>query len=398
MNVYLKRELSVMFRLLLLILFLSYLPGCGSNDSPLHEENEEVGVGVGGTGTGASSVTTGAIKMLGNVISVGGVEIDISAARIENGFGDPLRVSDLQLGMWVHVTAGSFGEAAPLVGERVVVQAEVVGKITNINKPRRNFYVLGRLIQADDRTVLGGFSTFDELNIGDTVEVYGPSVSRKILATRVSRSDVMTRMTLGGVITGLTPETFAIDQVIVDYSTAAIVVNGGLKSGLSVLVEGPGVLANGTFKATRVVDTTSPAVKTSSVQIIGVISEFEGTSQVRVGAMVVDATRAQFFDGAVVDLKVGNYVRVQGNVRNGTLIANRIQFRGSFDPDVLTFTRTITELRSLSEVVAEDVTIDASAAVFRTGVAQQLQMHKKIRVRGRLRENIFVAEEIWILD
>jgi hypothetical protein len=374
------------------------LSACGGSSSSRQEEDAEAGVGVGGSGTGPSSVTTGAIQSLGNTITIGNVAIDIRAARIENGFGDPLAISDLQLGMWVRVTASTLNQTTDLqVAESVVAQPELMGKITNMNRPLRNFHVLGRLVQADDMTVLGGLSSFDELNIGDSVEVFGSNTSRKILATRISRKDAATRMTFGGSVSMLTSTTFTVDSIVIDYTSARVAVDGGLRNGVDVLAEGVGVLANNTFKATRVVSTTSPPLKTSSIEVMGVVSEFSGLSSFRIGDITVDASQAQIFDGIRSDIRLGTYLRAQGSFSDGLLVATRAQMRGRFDPELLTLTRTITEFRSISDFTAGDVVIDASSAAFLSGTKEQLRSQQKLRIRGRVNVNRVVAEEVWVL-
>jgi Domain of unknown function (DUF5666) len=307
-----------------------------------------IGACGGGGGSGSASSTAvatekefvaGTVTGFGSVI-VEGVRYDDSAAKVQIEY-DPAApkaapVSDLKLGMQLIVQVAKAG-----VADTVVSGSEVLGPITSLATD--GFVVAGQTVKisidAASPTVFDGVANLAGLVINDRVEVHGSrDANNNIVATRIERKNpsdvVMTRVVGTIAAINATAKTFTVGGLLVSYSDATklLPANTTLAS-----------LANGQIVA--VFSSASPTAAGITAKTIAVKKGIDSQNP-------VDADKAW----------------VGGHVRDLNFAAKTFNLKG--------------------------VAVDASAATFSNGTANDLANARKVRVTGVFQGGVLKATDV----
>src|SRR5512140_2036232 len=172
-----------------------------------------IGASEGGGGvTGTGSVAFGAISDFGSIF-VNGVEYFTNTADIEVD-GTPGTQEQLRVGMVVRVDGLVFGNSGTGQAATVKYDPDIRGVgdgTATANATGPFFTVDGIGVQATDRTFVDGALTAGQLGAGDRVEVSGlrDDNTGNVVALRISRVNVAAGTALTGMISSVTPTTFA---------------------------------------------------------------------------------------------------------------------------------------------------------------------------------------------
>jgi hypothetical protein len=353
------------------------------------------GVDSGGTGVAPQSFASGPITGFGSIV-VAGVHFDESTAQVQDADGNARVASDLRLGMTVEVRGGAIapdadGNAAA-TATSVVMDSAVRGPVEASDLAAQTLTVLGQNVDVTigtvfDPALVGGLAA---LATGDVVEVWGTFVAAtgRIVATRIEPRSAVASYALRGAIAGLDPiaQTFTIGATRVAY--AGIVPPPALANGSVVRIAVSTLpLAGPAWNALLIGNGAPSPDDRPQAQVEGVVSAFSSTTQFAVNGTPVDASGAQFPDGAA-GLALGVAVQVQGATRGGVLVATQVQLEGGNVPgggkyDVR---GAITALDGARQTfVVRGVTVSYAGNVdFHKGTAADLAVGRVVEARGRL--------------
>ena len=357
------------------------------------EDGKLAGVGSGGTGPGTASV--GPITGFGSV-HVNGIRFDDAAAVIRTEDGAGLDRSQLDLGMWVEVlgsvdASGTSGRADEI---RVVRAAR--GVVTDVDLQRNEFRVLGALVLVNANTLFGGTigtAGLDGLRVGDAVDVHGALDDRgaRIFATRVQR------VTAGpfsrrGRISALTPTTFMLGGLTVNYAAARVDAPQGLADGVLVTVIAAAPPVAGVLNADRVIAVPEFPSSVFEVALEGVVNQFDSLASFRVAHTRIDATQASVSGGDRTDIKLGARLFVRGTIVQGVLVAREVVVLGAIVPPLPAIASgPITVFNSVSDFQVRGTRIDASAATFVNGTAVSLAVGRVVVAQGSIVNGVLRA-------
>jgi Domain of unknown function (DUF5666) len=179
------------------------------------------GVGEGGTGAPVQSVSIGVV----DAISIDSVMLtkdmrpyDVKNARVADGFGAPLALSDLKQGMWVQIDG--LASTAAVGADSVRLEPAVRGVVTGTFP----LTVLGSQVIAYASTVRDGPAATSPLQIGQLVEVHGRLGRQgEIEASRIEKLPATdTRPSeLRGLVRSVdaSAKTLVLENQLVDYGT-----------------------------------------------------------------------------------------------------------------------------------------------------------------------------------
>ena len=317
------------------LLMLAGLTSCGGGSITL------AGGGTGGTGLGVVT-GFGSVLIDGNTFDVAPDTKyfidgeDVGKTRFESTFGGAeaaggavalFRVRDVGSNDFVDGTL-----------EDIDARTAIKGPVTG----RDPLQILGQTLVVTGDTVLAGFSSIDELDIGDEVEVYGfTRADNVILATRLQRKSPgdLQEWKLTGFVTASQPAGFAI-------GTQAVSLNGVVAGDCGAAVPPVGRFVE--IKAFR--DQGFDPLVASDVECKagGLIGELDDNVALRrIQGFVSAVTQNSFTVGGAglegqsvrltgttafrhglrEDLVVGAKVEVTGQVADGVLTATRVTFR-----------------------------------------------------------------------
>jgi hypothetical protein len=309
----------------LLLATLATLGGCGGVDS-------------GGTGTGASSTyAVGPINGFGSII-VNGVRYDESSASIDDDDGRMRTKDELKLGMQAEVLASAITTSAGVssaTASSIRVRSEIVGVLEAIDTASARLSVLGQNVDVVATTVFdaalpGGLAA---LMPGDVLEVYATLdlAAGRYVASRIERRSSASVYKLRGAVAelSLAAKTITIGRAVIDWS--------GVPPTDPATTLAPGRLVRITLATTAVAGVWRATALSSDVprpddravaEIEGRVTAFTSTSSFAVNGIAVDATTAVFPNGSA-GLALGAGVEVVGSLRDGVLIASRVQVDGN---------------------------------------------------------------------
>jgi hypothetical protein len=257
-----------------------------------------------------------------------------------------------------------------------------------------SFVVAGQQVNAGAAAFVGG--TAANLANGVGVSVDGTIANGVLNASTIQflpGTPAPTPVTITGSITGfVSASNFAVAGQNVDASSANF--SGGsasdLSNGRTVTVKG--VIRNGTLMAQSV--SFPPPPVTTTLDIQGQISNFQGVSSFVVAGQRVNASQATISNGNASDLGNGRQVEVKGTLQNGVLVATSVQIQDSAEPQEISVEGLITNFQSVKSFVVAGRKIDASAAHFEGGSASNLANGVKVQVEGTLSGQIVVATHV----
>jgi hypothetical protein len=313
------------------------------------------GGGVGGTG-----VTTGPITAFGSIF-VNEIEwfIDNSEIEFDEQMGSE---DDLRIGMVVRVEGEIDREAGTGQAQRVYFDDELEGPIERITDVGldgliKELLILGRTVQiqagvtqfdddeGDDEEDSDSDFGFDTIAVGDVVEVSGLiDQNGTIRATHIELEGEIkfgvTEVELKGIIEGFVDGSseFMIGAVTVHFdptgeNTDLSDLPGGVRNGEFVEVEG-------TITAVNEVDASEIELEDEfddddedgdEFSITGFVQDYMGIDDFFVGSQAVDASDAEFENGNASMLEAGVLVEVEGEILDGVLIAEEVEFESDVE-------------------------------------------------------------------
>jgi hypothetical protein len=373
---------------------------CGGSGSGTNA----AGGGIGGTGI----ISAGTITAFGSIV-VNGTEFDTSNAVIivegeEIGVGDDIVLDNLDIGMVVTVegTVSEDGESA--VADRVIYNDNVEGpveSITVVNTTRKDIVVLGQTVILNTVTVFKG-TTFDDIAENDVVEISGLfDDTGAIWATFLEKTDgVIFEVT--GFVDNLDPvlETFKINDLTVDYSSADI---SGLPGGVpadGLLVEVEGTLDPGTGEMLADVIELGDELDTEDVdeiEVTGFVTDFVSAFEFTVGTQVVrtDADTV-FVDGTAGDIALGVKLEAEGSLEGGILFAYEVEF---WEPDQIEVEGLVTDdtLAPDEFTVGDQVVQTDAETVYEDGAPEDIALGVNLEIKGvpvDIIRSILIADKV----
>jgi len=346
-------------------------------------------VGCGGSGGGDSSsgsttpastsgVSQGRIEGFGSVF-VNGVEWETDSVEIEIEGSPGFSESDLQIGMLVTVEGSLDDDGTTGTATSISFDDNLEGPITSITTSStgsvKTLLVMGQTVIVED-----GVTFFDDtppysfaaMAVGEVIEVSGSTnFDGSIQATFIEKkADDLTGflatddLEIQGIVAGLAGNTFQINALTIDFSTATVR-DGTLANGVLVEVKGD-ALAGDTLTATDV--EIKPAGlgvdDIDEAEVEGFVTNLNTAAQTfAVNGQRVDYSTAAFIGGPETDLLNGTKVEAEGPIVSGVLQAEKVKFKESIEfeanaatVDVGTGTLTLEDLAGITVVVDDALT------------------------------------------
>lgn len=352
------------------------------------------GGGDGGTATPAASTTVysaGAITGLGSII-VNGQRIDDSSARVEDDEGQGRSRDDLRVGVQVEVQSTSRNGA--LVAQQVRMDSAIKGPVQSVNAGANTAVVLGQTVAVSTSTVFDASLTggLAALQVGDVVEVHAAfdATAGVYRATRIESEDSTSEYVLRGPVTHLRTgaKDFDIGSAHISYANLSPEPTG-LAEGVRVKVRLATTPVGTTWQAVRLRMARANLPDQGEAHLRGLVSSFTSSSAFVVDGVTVDGTNAAFPDGTS-GLAAGVAVSVEGSLRNGVLVATKVELEsrhGDDDSRKPELHGAITALDTTAQTfVLRGVTVSyAAVQTWRDGSAQTLAVGRALEVKGTWR-------------
>lgn len=310
----------------LIVLLPLLILGCGDGGG-----NELASGGIGGSGN--LDTSAGVVASLGS-ITVNGVTFDTDTAEVIIDDAAAPDDSGLRVGMVVEVRGTINADRISGTAKRVEVNTAVIGAIESIDAT--TLVVLGQTITVDTQTRFDEASivppTIDGLGVSDLVRVSGQfSSDGMIRATRIEKIDTGdTTRSVTGFVTNLTPTTFTLGSLVVDFSDAELEDFEGNPLAAGDYVEVRGQLTGGSTLVAENVELEDQEFDDDRfAEIEGIIitaddPQFTLVSAVGPVTFQID-TLTLFDEGSPADLVVGAEVEVEGSFSNNLLEAEIIE-------------------------------------------------------------------------
>lgn len=358
------------------------LTACGGGGSTASN-----GVGVGGTGSAAGPVTG-----FGSII-VNGIRFEDNAARIVDDDGASKVSADIKLGMIIEVKSGAFGDDAS-TGLRTATATDIAygssikGVVSAKDSGASTITVLGQVIKVTSSTVFDGFvnglTSVTTSSPNHLVEVHAllNSFTGQYTATRIERKNApLSECKVTGVVSALNTgaQTFAIGGQAIAYSGAspvASLVNGKRVKARLAYDAGAG---NCTQVATRVDSAENAFADNSSAEVEGFVSDFVNANDFKVNGVAVSA--------ASVPGGVANGIRVEaeGIVRNGVLIASKVELKDQPSTETVKLYGTPSSVnQSADRLMLKGVEVSYATATLENNLTEGDLATASLEVRGDL--------------
>lgn len=244
---------------------------------------------------------------------------------------------DLRLGMVVTVRGSSDDDGRSWSADRIEYDNELKGPVTSIgpdpmDPTQKIAEILGQTVFITLATVIDddGGLTFDNISIGDVLEVSGFRGADGLIATHIELQPNDDEIELKGYIENLSGFDFEINGFPVRYDGSTEF------DGIASLVEGLFVEVEGRLDAgmTRLLADEIEAENdrfdddADEYEVEGIIEDFDpGTKTFTIYGQPVDASGAVLFPDSLV-LDDGLTVEVEGQVIGGVLFADEVKLSG----------------------------------------------------------------------
>ena len=363
-----------------LLAALALLGGCGGVDS-------------GGTGTGASSTyASGPITGFGSII-VNGVRYDDSDASIEDDDGRVRSRDELGLGMRTEVIASAITTAAGVASATAAsirVQSAIVGPLEAIDTTLAMLTVLGQTVVVVtttwfDNSITGGIAS---MKPGDILEVHAALdvAAGRYVASRIERRDSVNAYKLRGAVGSLSLDasTITLGGLTIDWSAVAPAdPRTTLAPGRLVRVTLAMTPAAGVWRATALVSAQPMQEDREFAEVEGRITALASPTRFELDGLPVDASGTTVPAG----LALGVQVEVKGSLRDGVLVASRVELEAEGgDPEGFELHGGVESVDPVTmRFVVRGVTVmwDANTE-FEGGSAADIRVGREVEVKGRL--------------
>ena len=360
---HLRGFISVLFSVFLMI-------SCGSGGGG----GMTAGGGIGGSGI----ISQGAVSAFGSIF-VNGTEFDTSNAAIvvngeEIGVGDEFVLDKLDVGRVVTVEGTGTLDDISAVAVRVIYYDNVAGPVEDvsvIDGTTKEIVVLGQTVIVNVITKFKE-TTFDTVAKDDVVEVSGYlDDTGAIRATFLGKTGDITTILIyevTGFVTNLNTdsETFKINDLTVDYSSADTSTLPGNEPADDLLVEVEGSLdaASGVMIAARI-ELEEELGDGDEIEIMGFVTEIISDLNIikfKIGNQEVhvdsDPEIVVYVDGDPSDIAPGQKLEAEGSLVDGVLIADEIEF---WEPDQIEVEGIVTVIASDSEFTVGNQMVQTDA-------------------------------------
>jgi len=298
--------------------------GGGSEPTPIVLTPTEPVTDGNGDSDGSAGISGSGQRSLGLItgfgsIFVNGVEYETDQADIFID-GQLATEEDLAVGMVVSVVGEINEDGITGIASIVIVDDEIQGPISAIaltgDGDSKQLSILGVDVIVERTATVYEHTTFETLAVDDVVEISGfPESGNNLRATRVEKKatfvDGETSVELKGTISGLTTESFTLNDYIIDYTAADLTeVDGDLADGMYVEVYG--ILTGASIAASRIETEDrlqDQVVEGEGVEVEGTVTRYVDASNFSVSGVSVDAATAQLKpanlaikDGLVVEV------------------------------------------------------------------------------------------------
>jgi len=303
-----------------------------------------VGCGGGGGGSdggGGSAAPTGVasfgvVQGFGSII-VNGVKFDTNGATFSKDDSiDGIDQSHLRKGMMVTVH-GSINDGGTGTAASVDYRDNLQGPISSIDPAANSFVALGYTVIVDAATLFDDALTFDQLAVGDFVEVSGaPDAEGNIRATFIGKTDETCATTqeieVKGRVSNLNAgaKTFSIGTLTVDYSSADLSDRpSGPVDGLFVEVKSNECPVDGTLAATRVEEEDEfghfgEGEEGGQVEIQGIVTRITSPTEFELSGQAIRITGQTQFFPITLKIALNLTLEVEGTLENGVLLAKAV--------------------------------------------------------------------------
>lgn len=360
----------------LLVMALGGLSGCG-------------GGGVGGVlagppGTGGTGLfAQGTIVGFGSVI-VNGIRFDDTAAAVKVD-GLLASTQDLRLGMVADVQGLRGADLTLGVANVIEVWSIAQGVVSQVQGSQCQ--VAGMLVQADAATVFDGIGSVAALTNGMRVAVWGLQAgadASRWTATRVALVSATPLVSTGIVTAARTLNGFALTgQNAASLATGQLVRVQGVLSGSSLTVDSARVLGLQNYQG--------------ECEMEGLVTALLSGSRFMLGNVEVDASSAGLAS-ALARLTTGQRVEVEGLWVGSVLKATELEFKSGQELDEAEIEARIEQFTSIANFVVRGQRCNASAAVISKGVAEDLKVGVKVKLRGTKAGDVLMVTALEIDD
>ena len=295
------------------------LAGCGGGGAELDAE------------AAAGSLTIGPITGFSSVI-VNGVAFDETSATITDDDDMVIAAGALKLGMTVEVDSALPEQASQRARARAIRFGwEIVGPVSAIDPAAGTMVVLDQTVRVGEEThfgeeLIGGLAG---ITIGAVIAVNGfiDVAAGQYVATRVEGRPNAPAYRLRGRIADLdtTAKTCRIGGALISFAnTPADRLPREFRDGMMARATLNKQPAAGRWVAIAIRHAAALAASLPRAHVRGAITEFVSAQDFKVNGLAVDARAAVFPDGTD-GLKLGVRVEVLGLLRDGVLIAARVE-------------------------------------------------------------------------
>ncbi len=298
--------------------------GCGSSSSSDDED-------------AASVVSRGEITGFGSVF-VNGHKFETDTAEFEVDDENGVE-GDLRLGMIVTVVGSSDSDGN--YADKIIYDNELKGpvaEITIIDGTSKTLKILGQKVLMTTKTKIDddGGLTYDNVMVGDVLEVSGYVGDDQLIATHVELQDDDDEIEIKGAIEKLGDGSFEIRGFPVSFDDDTEIDDDirSLKNGLYVEVEGRLNGALDTLLAEEIeAEDDGLDDDADEVELEGTISEYNPNKNTfMILGQKVDASDAKL-EPKSLDLADGLFVEVEGYIEDGVLFAEEIELEDDDDED-----------------------------------------------------------------
>lgn len=288
-----------------------------------------------------SGIVSGPVSGFGSIIA-NGTRMDVSGAQITND-GEPVTQADIDVGDSV-IMAGTLNGDGTGSATSVMTDEFLKGPVTSVDVAGNSFVAMGQTVNVDLGTVFDGIA-LAALVPGQDVEVHGVlDANDEVRASRVElKTGPLSEYEVSGFVDTVTPSTFEINDLIVNYSGASVDTegNGPLAAGMYVDVEATAAPVSSTLTATDVTEERRVPGATAGrhAEIEGIVASTNSGAQTFVlqGITVHWGSGTSFEDGSAAGLAPNVEVEVEGTFDSaGVLQAREIDFEEELDISITT--------------------------------------------------------------
>lgn len=314
-----------------LVLLGAIMTGCGG--------------GGGGSDAGGGSAAPTGVAAFGVVqgfgsIFVNGIEFETSGAAFsEDDSFDGIDQSNLRVGMMVTVHGSINDDGMTGTADSVDYRDNLEGPISSIDPATNSFVALGYTVTVDAVTIFDDALTFDQLAVGDFVEVSGAlDADGNIRATFIEKTGetcvTIQEIEAKGTVNNLntSAKTFSIGSLTVDYSSADLSdLPGGPVDGLFVEVKSNACPVDSTLVATRVeaedeFGKFGESEEGGHVEIQGIVTSVTSQAEFELNGQSIRITDQTKFVGLTsAQIVLNLQLEISGTLDNGVLLAKEVQ-------------------------------------------------------------------------